>query len=142
MKFPWRSVKARSEGGASRGAGACYESESVVESQAVPGVRLRIARISFAGRLELMRRVRELARRAEFLDAGKDPADKMDAALLQAEIERLYVTWGVKAVEGLTVDGIVAGPDALAAGPESVFREALAAVRREFGLSEEERKNS
>ncbi len=56
-----------------------------------------------------MRRVRELARRVEFLGAGKDPEDKMDAALLQAEIEQLYVTWGVKAVEGLTVDGANAG---------------------------------
>jgi hypothetical protein len=141
MKFPWRLVRARHGAGAGRVSGACYESEAVVESQALPGVQLRIAKISFAGRLELMRRVRELSRRVEFLGAGKDPADKMDAALLQGEIEQLYVTWGVRAVEGLTVDGIPAGPEMLATGPESVFREALAAVRRELGLSEEERKN-
>ena len=88
-----------------------------------------------------MRRVRELARRMEFLGAGKDSADKMDAALLRAEIEQLYVAWGVKAVEGLTVNGIAAGPEMLAEGPESLFREALEAVRKELGLSEEERKN-
>jgi hypothetical protein len=123
-------------------AGASYESEAVVESRLHPGLRYRIRRMSFARRLELMRRVRELARRMEFLGAGKDPADKMDAALLQAEIEQLYVAWGVKAVEGLRVDGVIAGPDLLATGPEDVFREALAAVRREIGLSEEETKNS
>ena len=123
-------------------AGASYESEAVVESRLRPGVRYRISKMSFRRRLELMRQVRELARRVEFLGAGHDPGDKMDAALLQAEIEQLYVIWGVKAVEGLRVDGASAGPDMLAAGPEDVFREALAAVRREIGLNEEERKNS
>jgi hypothetical protein len=43
----------------------------------------------------------------------------------------------------LAVDGSAAGPELLAeAGPEELFREALAAVQRETGLSEEERKNS
>jgi hypothetical protein len=51
--------------------------------------------------------------------------------------------WAVTAVSGLTVDGSTAGPELLAeAGPEELFREALAAVRRETGLNEEERKNS
>jgi hypothetical protein len=44
--------------------------------------------------------------------------------------------------KGSRVDGFIAGPDLLAAGPEDVFREALAAVRSEIGLSEEETKNS
>jgi hypothetical protein len=142
MKFPWRSVSGVREGGDVAAAGASHESETVVESRLHPGLRYRICRMSFGRRLDLMRRVRELARHMEFLGAGKDPADKMDAALLQAEIEQLYVLWGVKAVEGLRVDGVIAGPDLLAAGPEDVFREALAAVRREIGLSEEETKNS
>ena len=77
-----------------------YKSEAVVESRAMPGVTFTIAKMSFGRRVELMRRVRELARRMEFLAAGKDAGDKMDAALLQAEIDRLYVTWGVKAVTG------------------------------------------
>ncbi len=141
MKFPWRLVK-RHVGGAGAGSSASYESEAMVESPTHPGVKFRIAKVSFARRVDLMRRVRELARRAEFQGAGQEPADKMDAALLQAEIEQLYVTWGVKAVEGLTVNGIAASPELLIEGPEVVFREALAAVRKELGLSEEERKNS
>ena len=136
MKFPWRSDRAEEAPGS-------YTSETVVDSGAVPGVRFTIAKMSFGRRVELMRRVRELARRTEFLAASEDLNDKMDAALLQAEIERVYVRWGVKKVSGLAVDGVVAGPDLLAeAGPEALFREALAAVRRETGLSEEERKNS
>ncbi len=44
---------------------------------------------------------------------------------------------------GLTVDGIAASPELLAERDRrNLFREALAAVRKELGLSEEERKNS
>jgi hypothetical protein len=119
-----------------------YESVSIVESRAAAGVAYTVARMSFARRTELLRRVRELARRMEFLDAAQEPAQKMDAALLRAEIDRLYVSWGLRAVSGLQLDGAEATPDSLAeSGPEELFREALAAVRAETGLSEPERKN-
>ena len=120
-----------------------YESVVEVESKISPGVRFAVARMSFGRRVELMRRVRELARRAEFLEAGSQPGDKMDAGLLQAEIDRLYLAWGLRAVSGLVLDGGHASPELLAeAGPEELFREALAAVRAETGLTDEERKNS
>jgi hypothetical protein len=139
MKFPWHSDKKKVAEGV---AGGSYASESVVESRTAPGVRFTIAKMSFGRRVELMRRVRELARRTEFLAASGEAGAKMDSALLHAEIERLYVMWGVKAVSGLAVDGSIAGPELLAdAGPEELFREAVAAVRRETGLNEEERKN-
>jgi hypothetical protein len=87
--------------------------------------------------------VRELARRVEFLEAGQEPGDRMDAALVQAEIDRVYLAWGLKGVAGLAVDGVEATPESLAeAGPEELFREALEAVRAETGLNEAERKNS
>jgi hypothetical protein len=99
--------------------------------------------MSFGRRMELMCRIRELARRAEFLAAGSESGERMDAVLLRLDIDKLYVMWAVKAVSGLVVDGREAGPELLAeAGPEDLFREAVAAVRRETGLSEEERKNS
>ena len=141
MKFPWHSDNKKKA--ADGVAGGSYRSESVVESRTVPGVSFTIAKMSFGRRVELMRRVRELAKRTEFLAASEEAGEKMDSALLHAEIERLYVMWGVTAVSGLTVDGSMAGPELLAeAGPEELFREALAAVRRETGLNEEERKNS
>jgi hypothetical protein len=140
MKLPWHSDKAKMEPAK---AGGSYSSETVVQSRVVPGVTFTIAKISFARRVELVRRVRELARRTEFLAASVDSGDQMEAALLKAEIDRTYVTWGVKAISGLVVDNREAGPELLAeAGPEELFHEALAAVRRETGLSEEERKNS
>jgi hypothetical protein len=119
-----------------------YESVSTVESRAAAGVTYTVARMSFARRTDLMRRVRELARRVEFLEAGEEPGQKMDAALLRAEIDGLYVTWGLRAVSGLRLDGVEATPESLVeAGPEELFREALAAARAETGLSEAERKN-
>jgi hypothetical protein len=87
-------------------------------------------------------RVRELAGRAEFLNAGSSPEEKMDAALLEAEIDQLYLAWGLRGVTGLELDGREATPESLAeSGPEELFREALAAVRAETGLSETEIKN-
>ena len=73
MKLPWRSDKGK------RGewkAGGDYASEAVVESRVVPGVTFTIAKMSFARRVELVRRVRELARRTEFLAASGEPATK------------------------------------------------------------------
>ena len=135
MKFPWRSDRGL--------VGPGYRSEAVVESKIVPGVKFTIAKMSFGRRMELMRRVRELAGRYEFLAASENAAEKMDAALLQSEIQRTYVLWGVKAISGLTVNGRSADVELMAAeGPEALFLEALAAVRREAGLTEEERKNS
>jgi hypothetical protein len=119
-----------------------YESVKVVESAVAAGVRFTVAKMSFARRVDLMRQVRELARRMEFLEAGASAGERMDAALLQREIDRLYLTWGLREISGLEVDGAQATPDSLAAaGPEALFREALAAVRAETGLNEAERKN-
>jgi len=135
MKFPWRSDKAAA-------AGRGYESECLVESRAMPGVKYRIRKISFERRMELMRRIRDLARRAEFLAASLDTSDKMDAALALAEIDRVYVLWGVESIQGLMVNGRDADAHLLAAeGPEELFRELLGAVRRATGLDGEERKN-
>jgi hypothetical protein len=119
-----------------------YDSVEVVESRVAGGVKFTVAKMSFGRRTELMRQVRELARRVEFLGAGADAGQKMDAALLQAEIDRLYVKWGLRAISGLDLDGVEATPESLAeAGPEELFREAVEAVRAQTGLSPAERKN-
>ena len=119
-----------------------YESMAIVESQVASGVKFTVAKMSFGRRAELMRQVRELARKMEFLEAGQDPGQKMDGALLRVEMDRLYVRWGLRGVAGLDLDGVEATPESLAeAGPEDLFREALAAVRAQTGLSAAERKN-
>jgi hypothetical protein len=119
-----------------------YESVVTVESNVTPGVNFTVVKMSYGRRVELMRRIRELAGRMEFLEAGSEPADKMDVALLEAEINRLYLTWGLSAVSGLILDGLEATPDLLIErGPEDLFREAVSAVREQTGLTEAERKN-
>src|SRR4051812_26739173 len=98
--------------------------------------------MSFGRRVELLRRVRELARRVEFLEAGESPGERMDAGLLRAEIDRMYLGWGLVGVSGLRVDGVEATPEmVIEQGPEDLCGEALAAVRRETGLTDDERKN-
>jgi hypothetical protein len=119
-----------------------YLSYEIVDSKLAVGVSYTVAKMSFGRRVELTRRIRELAARKEFLEAGDAPADKMEAALLASEIDRIYALWGLKDVTGLEVDGLAATPESLAAsGPEDLFREALAAIKHQCGLSEAERKN-
>lgn len=119
-----------------------WESKTVVRSSSQPGVEYVIRRMSFGRRLELMRRVRGLAVRAEFFEAGCDSRNRMEASLLGTEIDRLYLEWGLEAVHGLELDGAQATPmHFVEHGPEELVLEALEAIRVECGLSEQERKN-
>src|SRR5690349_1860915 len=101
MRLRWRSarkqeVRSPEPGVRMAAEEAGYESARTVASRVMPGVTFTVARMSFGRRLELMRRIRGLAAKAEFLAAGRSPEDKMDAALVEAEIERTYVNWGLK----------------------------------------------
>jgi hypothetical protein len=105
-----------------------WTSRRIVASKERPGVEFVIALMTFGRRIELMRRVRDLA--------------GMEASLLGAEIDCLYIRWGLEEIRGLTLDGAPASVDALVeGGPEELFFEALTAVKAECGLDENERKN-
>src|SRR5688572_23697081 len=111
-----------------------YESWLERESQTAPGVTFVLAKMSFGRRVELTRRLREIAQKAQFYEAG-DAKEKIEAALLTSEIDRLYALWGLREVRGLELDGAPATPESLAAvGPEELFREAVAFVKAECGL--------
>src|SRR5690349_12526088 len=98
-----------------------YESTFLVQSAVVPGVELTVQRVSVARRLELLRRVRELTSRVEFYNAGAQLNDKLEASIASAEIESLYVVWGVSKVNGLSIDGEEATPESLVErGPEAL----------------------
>jgi hypothetical protein len=119
-----------------------YESTLSVKSTVCPDVTFTIRRVSVARRLELLRKVRELSARMEFYKAGARLDDKLDASIASAEVESLYVTWGVAKVDGLTIDGVDATAESLAAsGPEELLREAATLVRAQLGLNEDQRKN-
>lgn len=119
-----------------------YQSTVTVQSRLREGVTFEIARMAFNRRMQLMRQVRELARNLEFLRAGESDSEQMDAQLLNAEIERAYITWGLISVGGLVIDGEPATPASLLErGPEDLVYEAIGAVRAECSLKDEERKN-
>ncbi len=119
-----------------------YTSTTGLASQTVAGAQFRIRKMSFERRVDLMRRVRELLQRVEFLEGGNDPREHAEANLLAAEIDRTFLLWGLVEVTGLTIDGQAATPESLAAaGPEGLCREIVTAVKRQCGLTEDERKN-
>ena len=119
-----------------------YESCVRIDSKVMPGVAFVVAKMSLLRRMELIRRIRELSLKCEFLNGGQPAEEKLQAALFSAEIDRIYVAWGLQELTGLEVDGVTATPDLLVnAGPEDLFREIVAAVKAECGLSEPERKN-
>lgn len=119
-----------------------YESTRTITSQVIDGVRFTIARMSFGRRIELTKRIRELSRKMEFLEAGDSINEKIEAALLANEIEKLYLEWGLKQIDGLEIDGTPASARSLIEdGPEELSKEIAAAIKAECGLSEEERKN-
>src|SRR5215471_15100057 len=98
-----------------------YESTITVPAKSAPGVTLRLNRMSFARRMELMERIRDLGARAESLGATDEVLQNMDATLLALEVDRAYVLWGVREIMGLEVDGVPATPQSLAeAGPEAL----------------------
>jgi hypothetical protein len=119
-----------------------YDSTVWFDSETRVGVRLGIVRVSFGRRIELARRIREIGRRAEYLEASSEPRDKLEATVLAAEIDRAYLDWGLIGVEGLEIDGAAATPKTLIeAGPVEIAAEALARIKGECGLTEDERKN-
>ena len=119
-----------------------YASHVERPATSYPGVTLVIARLSFNRRLELAKQIRQLAGRHEFLRAGKSPEERMEGDIVAAELESLYVRWGLKEVRGLEIDGEIATPEQLLdCGPEALVREAAEAIIAECGLSVDERKN-
>jgi hypothetical protein len=92
--------------------------------------------------MDLIRRIRELSPKCEFLNAGERTEEQLQAALFSSEIDRLCVTWGLQELTGLEVDGVTATPELLVnTGPEDLFREIVSQIKAECGLSESERKN-
>jgi hypothetical protein len=122
--------------------GADYESVAWFDSDAIPGVRVAVARMSFGRRVELVRKLREIGRKAEFLEAGTDAREKLEGAVLAGDVDRAYLEWGLADVEGFSVDGETATVEVLIEkGPVTLALEILGKVKAECGLSEDERKN-
>ncbi len=130
MNFIWRSRNA-----------IAYESVGWHDSEALPKVRFAIRKISLANRLELIKQIRELCLRHDFLRAG-DTAEQSEATIGDLLVKRLYLEWGLIAILGLTIDGKPATVESLINnGPEELTEEVMERIRIELGLTEQERKN-
>lgn len=101
-----------------------------------------IRKMSFGRRIELARCIREIGQRLEFLEAGSDVKDRIDANILAREVDAIYLRWGLASIEGLTLDGEAPTAERLLeCGPEALTSEILMRIKAECGLSDEERKN-
>jgi hypothetical protein len=119
-----------------------YDSVIVRQSLAMPGVSFAINRVSFGRRMELSKRVREIGQKAEFLAAGSQLQEQIEAGILAQEIDAVYLRWALVSVGGLTIDGEAATVEqVLAKGPEPLTQEIVTAIKEQCGLSEAERKN-
>lgn len=132
MNFTWPSRKGP----------AAYRSVRWQDSQSTPGVRFAVRRVSLESKLQLVKQVRELCLKHEFLRAG-DSAEQSEAAIGDLLVKKLYLEWGLAAVQGLTIDGKAATVATLiGSGPEELANEIAEEIRHELGLTEQERKNS
>lgn len=119
-----------------------YTSTTKLESQICTGVQFTIRRMTLGRRLEMIRQVRDRAKRLTFHIAGDSLEDSMNTNLLVSEIEELYLEWGLVAIEGLQIDGLTADKHLLvSSGPELLCKEIISAIKAEVFLSEAERKN-
>jgi hypothetical protein len=147
MKFLSRLGKERNEakgglGCVPRNGALHYQSVVSIDSKAAPGVRFAIQRISFGRRMELSRRVREISRKAEFLEASTELHEKIEANILAQEIDAMYLQWGLVSLDGFIIDGEPAtAAHLLEKGPEDLAREIVGAIKEQCGLNEAERKN-
>jgi hypothetical protein len=144
MRFLLHSDSKREEVGPAGKAGerVSYESALAIQSKVMPGVKFVINRISFGRRMELSRRVREITQKTEFLEAGSELGEKIEAGILAQEVDAMYLRWALVGVDGLEIDGEAATVEQLLdRGPEELAREIVIAIKEQCGLSEAERKN-
>ena len=142
MKFLSRLARRISDRVGHAAVPEAYDSLVRIESRTRPGVSFVINKISFGRRMELARKVREISQKAEFLQAGDELQDRIEANLLRQEVEATYVRWGLLQVHGLTIDGEPATAEKLLEkGPDDLTHEVVGAVKKQCCLTEEERKN-
>ncbi len=111
-------------------------------AESIRGVTFTIRRVSLGRRLELAEAIRGMAQELEFHHAGESIQSQVDAAVLAARIDQVYLRWGLVKIEGLTIDGDEPTADVLfERGPENLLREIAGRIKSECALSDDERKN-
>ena len=135
-----------------------YDTTRRFESIALPGVSVVLKKMTEGRRLELRKlisepnkRIRDIMREQVKLEKIPeverdipqylDLMDEFDGIMIE-KIDPAWITWGVKQVEGLVVDGRTLGVEDWPEWPSSLFREVVDEVKSEAELNGAERKNS
>lgn len=119
-----------------------WRSAEEYRSTKYPGVKYRVAKMSMGRRIDLTRRVKDLMKQLEFLSAGSSTQDKVDAAILAGEMDRLYWDFGLESLDGIDINGEPMTPnEQFERGPEDLSREILQRVKQNCQLSQDEQKN-
>lgn len=135
-----------------------YSSIREIDSKVLPGVKLRLKRLTEGRRTALraalaeatarMRRIsREMDAMAKLSPEEQDIEKLLEAQdrfdeIVATEVNPAWIRWGLASISGLEVDGEELGLDRLYDWPAPLFKEALETIRAEADMSAEERKNS
>jgi hypothetical protein len=135
-----------------------HQTTRCVESELFPGVSVILKKMTEGRRMELravmgvpQKKIRDMRREQAIIEAQKEEIRDYPRWLdLQDEHEQLmtdainpaWITWGVKQIEGLEVDGKSLGVDDWKDWPSALFDEVLGFVQEEAQLNGSERKNS
>lgn len=119
-----------------------YATELRFQSSTTPGVTFTLRRMSAAGRLDLISRLGSLVSQLEMLRASEDLPDRLQAEALRIQIDREYLLWGLKDLQGLRIDDEAADAMKLfECGPEGLVNEIVQRIRSECELDANARKN-
>ena len=119
-----------------------WRSAEEYRSTKYPGVKYRVVKMSMGRRIDLTRRVKDMMKKLEFLNAGSSTNDKVDAAILAGEMDRLYWDFGLESIDGLHINGEATTPAGqFDRGPEDLSREILLRIKQNLQLGLDEQKN-
>jgi len=135
-----------------------HQTTRCVESELFPGVSVILKKMTEGRRMELrtamgvpQKKIRDMRREQAIIEAQKEEIrdysrwldlQEEHEQLLTAVINPAWITWGVKQIEGLEVDGKSLGVDDWKDWPSALFDEVLGFVQEEAQLNGSERKNS
>ena len=134
-----------------------HSTVSTFESENFPGVSVMLRRMTEGRRIELRKLIAEPNRRIRVIIRDqaiveKEPEETRDNAkwlelqdeydgIMVEKINPAWITWGVRQIEGLEVDGRTLTVEDWKDWPSALFNEVLDAVKNETELNGVQRKD-
>lgn len=108
------------------------------KSAVLEGAVITVKRLTFQSRLELLKDLRPLLQKLEFLSADPKSAGGIERAIIEKEVEAHLLKWGVVSISNSEV---MTTEDLLDNAPVELADELVAFIIRQFGLTIAEQKN-